>query len=234
MAATVSLSDFQLVDDPLETSMPKTPEAETRPAAKKPVTQRPASTSSGWDATDLALIGVFAALIAASIIVPPIPAGVALGVPITLQTMVITLSGLVLGAGRAAAATGLYVLLGLVGLPIFSGFRAGPGVLAGGSAGYILAFAVFAGVVGWLAQIVVRRTGRAHGLWFTGCAFVGLLVSHVSGIIGMMINGKLSLEAAVLADLIFVPGDVIKCIIAVVISISIHRAFPDILLRRRK
>ncbi len=214
--------------------MPETPAAETLPAGDRPITKRPEAASSGWDAADLALIGVFAALIAASIIVPPIPAGVALGVPITLQTLVITLSGLVLGASRAAAATGLYVLLGLVGLPIFSGFRAGPGVLAGGSAGYILAFVVFAGVVGWLAQVVVRRTGRAHGVWFMGCALVGIVVSHAGGIIGLMINGRLSLEAAVLADLIFVPGDVIKCIIAVVISLSIHRAFPDILVRRRK
>lgn len=214
--------------------MPETPTAETHPAAKETFTQNQASTFSSWDATDLALIGVFAALIAASIIVPPIPAGVALGVPITLQTLVITLSGLVLGGGRAAAAAGLYVLLGLVGLPVFSGFRAGPGVLAGGSAGYILAFAAFAAVVGWLAQIVVRKTGRAHGLWFMGCALAGLVVSHASGIIGMMVNGRLSLEAATLADLIFVPGDVIKCIIAVVVSLSIHRAFPDILLRRRK
>lgn len=93
---------------------------------------------SGWSARDISMIAVFAALMAASIAIPPIPAGNVLGVPITIQTTVVTLTGLVLGAGRGAAAIGLYVMVGLAGLPVFSGFRGGLGILASGSAGYIL------------------------------------------------------------------------------------------------
>ena len=79
-----------------------------------------------WNATDLGLIAVFAALVAGSALIAAIPVG-GLGVPITLQTLAVMLTGLALGPGRAFAAVGLYTLLGLAGLPIFSGGRSGLG-----------------------------------------------------------------------------------------------------------
>src|SRR5215218_3913580 len=121
-----------------------------------PLVTRPAGRGR-WNATDLGLIGVFAALVAGSALVPGIPAG-GLGVPITLQTLAVMLTGLVLGPGRAFAAVGLYVLLGLAGLPIFSGGRSGLGILAGPSAGYILAFPLAAAAVGWLTSPTTRET----------------------------------------------------------------------------
>lgn len=183
-----------------------------------------------WGAMDLSLIAVFAALMAASIAVPGVNVG-ALGVPITLQTLVVCLCGLVLGFGRGTAAVGLYILLGLVGLPIFSGFRAGPAVLASPSAGYIIGFIFGAAVVGLLATLAVRSRWRAAALF--GAALAGTVVIHISGIIGFLIKG-MGLQAALGADLIFLPGDIIKNVIAVLIALSLHRAFPDLLVRRRK
>lgn len=182
-----------------------------------------------WGAMDLSLIGVFAALMAASIAVPGINVG-ALGVPLTLQTLVVCLCGLVLGFGRGTAAVGLYILLGLVGLPIFSGFRAGPAVLASPSAGYIIGFIFGAAVVGLLATLAVRSRWRAAALF--GAALAGTVVIHISGIIGFLLKG-MGLQAALGADLIFLPGDIIKNVIAVLIALSLHRAFPDLLVRRR-
>lgn len=183
-----------------------------------------------WGAMDLSLIAVFAALMAASIAVPGINVG-GLGVPITLQTLVVCLCGLVLGFGRGTAAVGLYILLGLVGLPIFSGFRAGPAVLASPSAGYIIGFIFGAAVVGLLATLAVRSRWRAAALF--GAALAGTVVIHISGIIGFLIKG-MGLQAAIAADVIFLPGDIIKNVIAVLIALSLHRAFPDLLVRRRK
>lgn len=68
-----------------------------------------------WDAADLSYIAVFAALIAAFSLIPGIP--LAAGVPITLQTLAVILTGMVLGPARGAAAAGLYVAAGLAGLP---------------------------------------------------------------------------------------------------------------------
>ncbi len=183
-----------------------------------------------WGAMDLSLIAVFAALLAASIAVPGINMA-PLGVAITLQTLVVSLCGLVLGFGRGTAAVGLYVLLGLVGLPIFSGFRAGPAVLASPSAGYIVGFVFGVAVVGLLAVVAVRSRWRAAALF--GAAMAGTVVIHLFGIVGFVMKG-MGVQSAVVADAIFLPGDIIKNVLAVLVALSLHRAFPDLLVRRRK
>lgn len=192
----------------------------------------PRSRRPRWGATDLGLIAVFAALVAGAALVP----GLALngfGVPITFQTLAVMLTGLVLGPGRGFAAVGLYVLLGLAGLPIFSQGRSGLGVLAGPSAGYILAFPLAAALVGWLATVVIRRTAKARALWlFLAATATSVLVVHSLGVAGIALNSKATLEQAFLSDLVFYPGDVVKNVLAAGIAVALHRAFPDILVRR--
>jgi len=183
-----------------------------------------------WNATDLALIAVFAALLAASVAVPGINVG-PLGVALTLQTLVVSLCGLVLGFGRGVASVCLYILLGLVGLPIFSGFRAGPAVLASPSVGYILGFIVGVAVVGLLTPWALRT--RFKGAALFGAATLGMVAIHASGIVGFLSKG-MGLVPAIAADALYIPGDVVKNVLAVLIALSLHRAFPDILVRRRR
>ncbi|MFP3579159.1 biotin transporter BioY [Arthrobacter sp. SIMBA_036] len=204
------------------------------PTASTPSLQRGAPSRKRWTATDIGLIAVFAALVAASAVVPGIPVG-ALGVPITLVTLTVMLSGLVLGAGRGFAAVGLYVLLGLAGLPIFSGGRSGLGILATPSAGYIIAFPLAAAATGYLAAFVIRRTSKARAPWlFVATMISSVVIVHALGVLGMMVNAKLDLSKAFLADLPFYPGDILKNVLAVVIAVAIHKAFPDVLVRRVK
>jgi biotin transport system substrate-specific component len=187
-----------------------------------------------WNATDLGLIAVFAALVAGAALVPGLAVN-GFGVPITFQTLAVMLTGLVLGPGRGFAAVGLYVLLGLAGLPIFSQGRSGLGILAGPSAGYIIAFPIAAGLVGWLATVVIRRTTRARALWFfLSAAVTSAAVVHSLGVVGIALNSKATLEQAFLSDLVFYPGDIVKNILAAVIAVALHRAFPDILVRRTR
>ena len=185
-----------------------------------------------WNGTDLGLIAVFAALVAGAALVP----GLALngfGVPITFQTLAVMLTGLVLGPARGFAAVGLYTLLGLAGLPIFSQGRSGLGILAGPSAGYIIAFPIAAGVVGWLATVVIRRTTKARALWlFLAATATSIVIVHSLGIAGIALNSKATLEQAFLSDLVFYPGDIIKNVLAAAIAVALHRAFPDVLVRR--
>ncbi|MDQ0075825.1 biotin transporter BioY [Arthrobacter oryzae] len=185
-----------------------------------------------WNATDLGLIAVFAALVAGSALIAAIPVG-GLGVPITLQTLAVMLTGLALGPGRAFAAVGLYTLLGLAGLPIFSGGRSGLGILAGPSAGYIIAFPLAALAVGWLTTIVLRRTLKYRGLFlFAAAMATSIVLVHGLGVLGMMVNAKLDLSKAFLLDLAYYPGDIIKNLLAVSIALALHKAFPDLLIRR--
>jgi biotin transport system substrate-specific component len=185
-----------------------------------------------WNGTDLGLIAVFAALVAGAALVP----GLALngfGVPITFQTLAVMLTGLVLGPARGFAAVGLYTLLGLAGLPIFSQGRSGLGILAGPSAGYIIAFPIAACVVGWLATVVIRRTTKARALWFfLAATATSIVFVHSLGIAGIALNSKATLEQAFLSDLVFYPGDIIKNVLAAAIAVALHRAFPDVLVRR--
>ncbi|WP_298252530.1 biotin transporter BioY [uncultured Arthrobacter sp.] len=187
------------------------------------------STRRRWDATDLSLVAVFAALIAALAILPGIPVG-PLGVPITLQTLGVLLAGLVLGPARGTAAVLLYLVAGLIGLPVFSGFSGGFGVLAGPTAGYLLAFPLAALVAGLLTVGVLRRTRRFRVvLLFLAALTASLLTIHPLGIAGLMLNAGLPLRDAILVDVVYLPGDVVKDVLAAVLAVSVHRAFPRLL-----
>lgn len=188
--------------------------------------------SRGVDPRSVALVAVFTALLVAAAVVPGIPVG-GFGVPITLQTLAVLLTGLVLGPGRGGVAVLVYLLLGFVGLPVFSAGQSGLQVLSGPTAGYLLSFVVAAVVVGLAARTVVRRARRS--LWVpllvAAAVVTSVAVVHALGVAGLMVNLRLPLSAAIGADLPFLPGDLIKAVVAVVAAVAVHRAFPDVLVR---
>ena len=175
-------------------------------------------------AGDLALIAVFASLIAVFALTPAIPVG-ALGVPITLQTLAVALTGLILGPWRGFLATALYVVVGLAGLPVFAGGTAGLGAFARPSVGYLLSFP-FAALAGFIAyRFLARHQGR-WGWLFVAALAASLVLVHPAGIVGMSLVGHLDLGKAALLDLPFWPGDIAKMLAAAVIAAQVHRAFP--------
>ena len=101
---------------------------------------------------DYTYIGIFAVLlcISAWISIPSIP-------PFTMQTFAVSLCAGVLGAKKGTLAVAIYLLLGIVGLPVYSGFMSGVGVLLGATGGYLLGFLPFCGLSGYLFQ-------KAHSL----------------------------------------------------------------------
>jgi len=182
--------------------------------------------------TDLALMAVFAALVAACTLVPAIPVGI--GVPITLQTLGVMLAGLVLGPLRGFLAVLLYVVVGLAGLPVFAQGGAGLANLVKPSAGYLLAFPLGALVTGALAAWTRNvRVWRPFTLAL-GAIVGGILVVHPLGILGLMINAKLSLAKAFTVDLIYLPGDLAKVAIAAAVAAVVHKAFPVLLASRTR
>lgn len=179
---------------------------------------------------DVALVSVFAAFIAVCALLPAFPVGVT-GVPITFQTLAIFTTALVLGGVRGGLATLLYVVVGLIGLPVFAGFKGGFGVLGGGSAGYLLGFAPGAFVIGLVAWLVVRRrpAPAVLGVGFMVAVLLGLAVITVAGVLGMVVNLQLPWDKAFAAAVVYLPGDVLKGVLAVLVAVGVHRAFPGLL-----
>ena len=179
-----------------------------------------ATTRSRSTSTDIALIAAFAALIAVLGIVPPIAIGLA--VPITLQTMGIMLAGLVLGSRRGALAVLVFCILVLAGLPLLSGGRGGLGVLAGPSAGYFVGFVLGAFVTGWVME---RLVGKVHVIAaaFTAAVVGGIAAVYLLGIPVLVWRT----DSTALAGLAFLPGDLIKAVLATMVAVGVRRALPE-------
>lgn len=181
-------------------------------------------------AHDIALIAVFAALIAVTGLLPDIKTG--LGVPYSLQTLAVLLAGASLGAWRGFLSVCLYLAGGAAGLPIFAGGSAGIGHFSGVTGGYLIAFPLAAALCGY---IVGRNPKRATD--FTLVFSAGLLSSfvfiHTLGPLGIAWRADMSIKDAFTADAVYFPGDIMKNVVMALIATQLHRAFPDLLPGRR-
>ena len=195
-------------------------------ATETPRTDRRLST------TDLALVAGFAALVVVCAVLPAL--NVTGFVPITLQTFGVLLAGAVLGAKRGFLAVLVYLALGAAGLPVFSGGAAGPAVLVGPTSGYLIGFPLAAALCGFLVQrLPVGESGRTVGLVFACGLLSSAVFVHTLGMAGLVLRADLSWEQAFDVDKVFWIGDAIKNVAMAVVATAVHRAFPDLLPRRR-
>ncbi len=180
-------------------------------------------------ARDLALIAIFAGIIAALGIVPAFtPPGFA--VPITAQTLGVMLAGSIIGARRGGLSLVLFLALVAAGLPLLAGGRGGLSVFTGPSVGFLLAWPVAALVIGWLAQ----RGGPSYKLHWGIAANVlgGIVVVYAGGIVGLSLVLDLSLASAAIATWVYLPGDAVKVVVAALVARGVHAAYPGLLGKR--
>jgi biotin transport system substrate-specific component len=176
---------------------------------------------------NLTHIALFAALIAVLGLVPQI--SLASGVPITAQSLGIMLCGTVLGAKRGALAVLLFLALVAAGLPLLSGGRGGLGVFAGPSVGYLVGFPVAAFVTGWLME----RTTFSVGYAATAASVIGGIgVLYVFGITGLSVMLSKTLTEAAFLGMAYLPGDILKAVLAGLVTQSLARMRPASLLSR--
>ncbi len=158
----------------------------------------------------MALIGIMAALICAAAPIS-LPVG---PVPISLGTLALYFSALILGAKKSFMALVVYVLIGAVGLPVFSGFSGGIGKLFGPTGGYILGYFFMVPIIGLTADIF----GEKRIILFLG-AVLGTIVLYFFGTVWLIYSAQMDPAAAVAEGvLLFLPGDFIKIILAVVFA----------------
>lgn len=155
---------------------------------------------------------MFAALTAIGAFIRiPIPAN---PVPITLQVFFVLLAGLLLGSRWAGMSMIVYVLLGLIGFPVFSGGLSGIGAILGPTGGYLIGFIPGAFVMGWVTETFGRSTFAAAGAMISGLAVIYLLgVAQLSVVAGLSVS-----ESVVIGVLPFLIGASIKLVAALLVS----------------
>ena len=177
-------------------------------------------------AGDLAQIAVFAALIAAL----GLPGALYLGgtaVPITFQTLGVMLAGAILGARKGFLAVLLFIALVAAGLPLLSGGRGGLGVFIGPSVGYILGWLLGAAVIGWFTARLLPRYRVLPALGAT--ALGGILAVYLVGVPVFAAITATPIGVALLGATVFLPGDVIKVVVTVLVAKGVHRAWPGLI-----
>ena len=163
---------------------------------------------------DMTLCGLLAALIAICSWIS-IPAAV----PFTLQTFAVFAAVLLLGGKRGTLAVAVYLLLGAVGLPVFSGFKGGVSALLGPTGGYILGFLISA----LLIWAVTARFGEKLGV-LIAALLLGLAVCYAFGTAWFVVvysraKGPISVGAALgMCVVPFILPDLLKIALALLLS----------------
>lgn len=161
------------------------------------------------DMTRIALCSVLM-VICSQIIVPIGP------VPFTLQTFAVFFVLEFLGGKMGTASVGLYIFLGMLGLPVFSGFSGGIGALLGPTGGYITGFLL----MGFIYLIIMKFSGQGKAQRFAALV-MGLIICYLFGTVWFIhVYGKgISFASAIkLCVLPFIVPDILKMILGILIS----------------
>lgn len=135
-------------------------------------------------------------------------------VPIVLANLFVLLSGLLLGKKWAPASMGIYLLLGIIGLPVFSGGRSGLAFLFGPTGGYLLGYVLAAFVIALLSGMgksTIRKDMVA--------VLMGILIIYALGVPWLKFSLSMDWTKAFSAGMIpFIPGDLLKGAVAVLLA----------------
>ena len=165
---------------------------------------------------DITQIGIFTALTAIGAFIS-IPIG---PVPISLQTFFVLLSGIILGSRKAMLSQIVYVMLGLIGLPIFTGFSGGFQAIFKPSFGFIIGFIIAAYVVGKIAE------NKSNSIKYMSIAVItGSIIMYIVGIpymyyiLNIILSKSLDIiQIMKIGMFMFIPGDILKAIVVVFIG----------------
>ena len=137
-------------------------------------------------------------------------------VPITLQTLGIYLIGLVLKPKIAFISSLIYILMGAIGLPVYSGFSAGLSTILGPTGGYIFSFPITALIISYLVHY------RSTTIFKFGALILGTITLWFMYIMKMSFSASL-----IICVLPFLPGDVLKIFIAAALTNKFKNIIKD-------
>lgn len=170
---------------------------------------------------------LFAALVAVMGLFPPIPLPFS-PVPITLQTLGIMLAGSLLGGRKGFLSMILFAFIALY-LPLLAGGRTGMGSIVSPTGGFFLSWPVAAAVIGWLSLGWWKKAGKGFVQLLVANLVGGILVIYLIGVPYMAMMADLSLQQAMVGMLAFIPGDILKVIIASYLAYQLNRVNPRLI-----
>ncbi len=177
---------------------------------------------------EIAYIALMAAFIVVLRFIPAINLGI--GVPITAQSLGIMLAGTLLGARRGFLAVLLFVVLALIGLPVLASGVVGIGIFYAPSVGFVLGFPIAAFVTGWICERMKEQ--NAFVAAFVSSVLGAIVLLYFLGVLGLMARTDLDFVGAWVAMAPFIPGDLIKAVIAGLITSSLVKLRPEWVLTR--
>ena len=143
--------------------------------------------------------------------------------PIALQTLIVNLTGYVLNAKQAFMTMLVYLLVGLAGVPVFTGGSAGPGKLFGPTGGYIIGFLFTAVFLAYFRG--EKYSFKRYAL--LGCV-IGIPLIYVFGVVQLKLITGMGWDQAIMTGALpFIPLDIVKCLAAAVIAYPINRIFAN-------
>lgn len=143
--------------------------------------------------------------------------------PLALQTLIVNLTGYVLNAKQAFMTMLVYLLVGLAGVPVFTGGSAGPGKLFGPTGGYIIGFLVTAVFLAYFRG--EKYSFKRYAL--LGCV-IGIPLIYVFGVVQLKLITGMGWDKAIMTGALpFIPLDIVKCLAAAVIAGPINRIFAN-------
>lgn len=164
---------------------------------------------------NLVMTGMFSALL---IVLSQLSIPTPTGVPITLQTFAVAITGVIIGWKFGFLSTLIYILLGAVGLPVFANFNAGLQAIAGPTGGFIY---------GFLLMVILCGIGGSRKKIIQGIVIgiIGLLGCHVLGINHYAFLSNISFwKSALLVSIPYLLKDVVSIVLAFVVGVKVKRS----------
>ncbi len=148
----------------------------------------------------------------AYIVIPMPPSG------FSLITVMVNLMGLILTPMQSGLAMTVYLLMGLIGLPVFSGGTGGPGKLFGITGGYYFGFLISAVVISLLKgkEFSFKR--------YTAAALAGIPIQHLCAVLMMCLHNGFDIKGAFVSiSLPFILGDIVKAVAASFLGVAVNK-----------
>ena len=179
----------------------------------------------------ISFIALFAAIICVGCFIR-IPLGV---IPIVLQNVLCVLSGVLLGGLLGGAPTALFLIAGLIGLPVYSGGTGGLAVWLGPTGGFLPGYllgAVTAGLIAGKPSVEQRKCSVMLVLRVSLAILAGMVILYVPGVIRFLYwataAGKVPVDKTALAYTMgacvipYIPGDILKIVIAIPVALKVR------------